>query len=576
MSRRRSSRKRWVSASAAAGAAIVVWWALLPGPITPEDRLAAARAARAALSSGTFPADGPRAWRRKTPSVAAVTAYGPGGFSRTETGDGETPWVAVRAASLRLAARGPLEEVSRVQIEWSTAAPAALDPAAAQAPAWSAVALGHFAVLAEAAPAGAWRKTVFPGAWVQSGWASENRPLRELLRDWARFEGSPAPGGDVLTFAAFPAAGLVESADRAGTWTLSGGRPTLVARGRDALLQGADAAGRWLSDAQLPTGRFHYRYDALTDEFDDGRYNLPRHSGTAYALFQLFAARGGGHLAEAGTAAMAFVKPLLTPGRTPGARFVRERPGGGSLGSSALALVAHAEGLLAGALADADASRRADALARWIVEMQRPDGSFRTQFGPGADEKSSDEQSYYPGEALFGLLRYHRTAKTPRWLDAARLGARHRLRRQRESGAPVYDTWFIHALRELNLVEPSPEYVEHAAVIARRMVETLRSDASGPFAPVSLGALCSRVEGVLSAVGLFRDAGRTPPADLTSFLRTAAPVILDAQFNLENGYYLRDPARAAGAFMGTTLNHKTRVDVVHHCLSAELGLAGEL
>lgn len=562
-----------------AGAALTLLAALLwrmsrrPQPLDDASRAWAVRTVRELVAGRDAAEAAPTALARRRRGVAAVTLYGRQGASARAVAEGDDRGAAIRSAALALRRAGRLGDPLRVQVELSYRGLSRLPRRAIQDTVWNTAPLGEVGVYAASGgDAPRWDRWYFPSAWTQSVWAADNRALDQLVAGQAGAEGDAPPvDAGALGLWTFEADGFVEAADRGSTLLLRAGRAARGGWTRRDLIDGAEGAGRWLVRSQLPTGRYHYVYDALADEFDDARYNLPRHCGTTYALFQLHLARPDPKLLDAGRRGLGYLEARLGPGSSPGSRFLRDEAGRGTLGSSALALVAWSERLRAGKASPSELAT-AGALAAWLVERQRPDGSFQVAIGPGTDPEAPDEESYYPGEALFALLRLYGVTKDERWLRAARHGAFYRMGRQKRK-APAYDAWFIHALGELNSLEPSERLVEHGALVARRMVETLRTDASGRYAPVSLGALCSRVEGVVSAARMARASGRGVPADLEAFLRSAAADILHAQYTPDNAYYLPNPDRARGAFMGTTSSHKARVDVIHHCLSAYLGLS---
>src|SRR5687767_10002527 len=59
---------------------------------------------------------------------------------------------------------------------------------------------------------------------------------------------------------------------------------------RERLLASARAGGDYLVNMQRDDGSFYYTYDAVTDRARTNEYNIVRHAGTTFSLFDLYAA----------------------------------------------------------------------------------------------------------------------------------------------------------------------------------------------------------------------------------------------------------------------------------------------
>jgi len=85
------------------------------------------------------------------------------------------------------------------------------------------------------------------------------------------------------------------------------------------------------------------------------------------------------------------------------------------LGGSALGLVALTE--VARAQPGSIPVEDLQSLGRFIVSMQKPDGSFFHRYRAGAGPASGGESLYYPGEAALGLIDLHdSTTRNSGWM----------------------------------------------------------------------------------------------------------------------------------------------------------------
>ena len=84
--------------------------------------------------------------------------------------------------------------------------------------------------------------------------------------------------------------------------------------------------------------------------------------------------------------------------------------------------------------------------------------------------KASDFISdYYPGEALYALMKLYRSDGNRRWLEAARRGVDWIIQvrdADKSIGQLTHDHWLMYALRELYAVEtksglPKPRFSYH-------------------------------------------------------------------------------------------------------------------
>jgi hypothetical protein len=185
-----------------------------------------------------------------------------------------------------------------------------------------------------------------------------------------------------------------------------------------SLRAAAIAGARYLVAHLAPNGRYIYEHDLnsgfMTDPKRSGAYSMPRHAGTTYFLAEMYRITKEAWLREPIERAFAHLAELLSSGRCtatlPGVGDIdcvidRNEPVA-QLGSTALTVVALAE--YQRATGDTRYLPLATKFTRWILYMQRPDGSFRHLYDPKTqkyDDKA--EMLYYSGEAALALARMH-------------------------------------------------------------------------------------------------------------------------------------------------------------------------
>ncbi len=349
---------------------------------------------------------------------------------------------------------------------------------------------------------------------------------------------------------------------------------------RTQVVEAAAAGGRYLTGAVKHDGRFVYLYRPKSDEERSG-YNVLRHAGTTYAMFELAARVPDAALMKAGGRALAGLLELTEPCPAPasGERCVVE-DGIVKLGGNALAILAltmHSE-----VTGDRQHLPLMRSLGRYLLAVQQPSGEFWPHMQRLSDGAAGSHVSvYYPGEALLALMRLHRLDPGGPWLDAADRGARW-LIEVRDVDLPrselPHDHWLLYALNELYRARPSPLVLEHAMAIARAIARSQNTGAEYPdwrgsfYRPPRSTPTSTRIEGLNAAFLLARDFGSNEDADI--FRRTidlAVRYLLQNQFRPEVAIHLPNPVRALGGFRADYNNYEIRIDYVQHAISALLG-----
>ena len=345
---------------------------------------------------------------------------------------------------------------------------------------------------------------------------------------------------------------------------------------------GADYLSRVLSDQ----GRYVYVYHPIDDR-DDASYGWLRHAGTTYALLEAYEELGTPLYLEKAERALGYLKAHLVddPGRQGKYILDTNDEEQQKVGGAGLALVAFAkDAAVTGKRGELETMR---ALARIIMAQQYADGHFRANADLEDDSgrKRKREPVYYQGEATLGLMRLYAIDPQPAYLDAARRAADwvvHVRDVDVSQENQEHDHWMSYALNDLYRVVRDDAYVEHAYKIARAILDKQHRAGSAP-APDWVGTFyegqttpgSTRLEAYDSDIALSRFAGR-PDAWLLDPAREVAASMLGQQFDAENGYWLPNPAKAAGGVRESLFVQDVRIDYVQHAMSAWLHLAREL
>jgi hypothetical protein len=345
-------------------------------------------------------------------------------------------------------------------------------------------------------------------------------------------------------------------------------------------------AGGYLARAVKGDGRYCYTYDAGGDDCD-ADYNLLRHAGTTYSLYQLYREfREPSFAAAAERAARWLRQQVRAVDGDPGRAFLLEGDKAklGAVGLTLLALVERER-----ALGDGADRALLARLADFVRSQQRDDGYFASYFAWGPQAHVPVENSiYYPGEALLGLIRLYGIDPQERYVASALRGAEYLVKRRwRWGGVELYvppDAWLTQALAELDGIRPTDWARRYAYDIVQTTELTmLRRDegapvdlaggpASGPVLP-NVTPAGSRNEGLTAA---YRMAVRAGDAERAAAIKAlafeSANFQVGQQFRPANSYFLPNPDAARGGFRSTPHKLDVRIDYVQHNATGLLGL----
>lgn len=338
-------------------------------------------------------------------------------------------------------------------------------------------------------------------------------------------------------------------------------------------LRTAAEGGRYLNRMIDRDGQFVYIYDPVGKEKSDS-YNILRHAGTTYALLELYGATGDMSFLDTAEKALGYLERSIQPCPLfPEGVNCVEEGGDVNLGGNALTVLAFSEhAAVSGSREHIPLAR---SLARWMVGTQSPDGEFtihKMDAATGAEAELIS--SYYPGEALFALMRLYEIDGDDTWLRAAEKGARWLIRvrdRDKRVTEIEHDHWLLYALEQLHEHRPDEEYLAHAERITSAIISS-QSEDGGYGNPPRSTPTATRTEGLIAAYRLFDRAGREDKAKniLDAILRG-----IDFQLSTQmTGKKIRDLGAdplSRGGFHNSSDDYSIRIDYVQHNISALLG-----
>ena len=280
-------------------------------------------------------------------------------------------------------------------------------------------------------------------------------------------------------------------------------------------------AAEYLFGVLKDDGMFEYRINTNPVVTLNRRYNILRHAGTIYALCsylnkypddnqlsktklacRYLLDRAVGNVEDETDLKAVWSDPAVNGGNNP-----REA----KLGGSGLGLVAlmSINGIAPGFVDLKDAQ----ALGRFIVFMQKPDGGFYSKYTPSKGGRCDDWVSlYYPGEAALGLLMLYEMDASDEWLNSAYRALAFLAESRKGSVDVPADHWALLATAKLLSLDVHPSVpvsrallINHteqicSAMLKEQVVGSRRSCLNGGFTlDGRTTPAATRLEGLLAA-----------------------------------------------------------------------------
>jgi len=343
-------------------------------------------------------------------------------------------------------------------------------------------------------------------------------------------------------------------------------------------LYAAGLGGDYLVRGQHGNGSFTYEYDAETDE-EIGGYNMLRHSGTIYALLELYQDTGEVVYLLSAHNAIKYLRTTIAPCPAEFARFSCAYDGEKTkLGGNALAMLAL---LKYGEVTSDDVyQNEALGLASWIKATQAESGEFTRHIQFRNGERDGHVSDYYPGEAIYALMNLYEATGDEQWLELSGKAAAWLISVRdaaKTSSTIDHDHWLLYGLRELYTHTHKKIYLDHAKKIVDGIVATQHRDGvdvewiGGYYVPPRSTPTATRSEGLGAAYGLFKQAGETEYAR-----KSYEALELGVQFQLKTfidaptARSFPSPTRSFGGFRYSLEEDTVRIDYVQHNISSLL------
>jgi hypothetical protein len=122
-------------------------------------------------------------------------------------------------------------------------------------------------------------------------------------------------------------------------------------------------------------------------------------------------------------------------------------------------------------------------LGRWMELHQSPDGDFVAKAMYTDGKHSSYNTLFYPGEAIFALMRLYSIDKQQHWLDSAEKGINYLMNIRDKDVADAdltHDHWLLYGLNEFYNVRPNALYLQYAMRVVRVIIASQQEPVSYP------------------------------------------------------------------------------------------------
>jgi hypothetical protein len=368
--------------------------------------------------------------------------------------------------------------------------------------------------------------------------------------------------------------------DGKSAWPLFRGNREWKAYSEKDIDLALEKAGKYLARSVKDDGRFVYEYKPYQGR-EVPEYNILRHAGTVFAMMELYGARKDPEVRKAAEKAIGYLLRQVRAGAVSGrpVKFVVEE-GEVKLGGNGLSALALAE--YARVTRDHRYDEVMKGLGEWMLATQDTNGRFKVHkqsFPLG--RVSSFQSEYYPGEAIFALMRIYDLTGEKKWLDAADAGTRYQLKvfSQLDDRRLPHDHWLLYGLNEVHRKRPRPGFLEGAMRFARVIIQAQHTRENQPqpdwdggyYKPPRSAPTATRMEGLNSAYALAKDFGRDPDAkQIKRAIEKGTGFLLRIQVGPEIAMYCQDPEASLGGFRESLARASIRIDYVQHSISALL------
>lgn len=351
---------------------------------------------------------------------------------------------------------------------------------------------------------------------------------------------------------------------------------------RSQALATAVKGGRNLGLNMSPEGKYGYIYYADKDSFDPN-YNIVRHAGTTYSLFQLYKATGDPYFKERALKALEYLKSFIEYPEDDKDIALLQYKKRSDLGANALLALALLE--LPKNLLEQypEYKELRTKLGNVLLEFQMEDGSFYKKYSQVVKGRPPSKQPmYYPGETFLAFARFFEETGNELFLNAADKAATYQLGDFKKSGTPC--NWATQAYSRMYRLKPNEEYANACYSMADELLThqwgTFKkrklpyADFHGGFDnswPPRSTPAASRTEALTEAYALAEFKNDEQKMENYGKAVLAAYWFdMNCQYRPENSYWLPNPNRALGGLRGSPIANDIRIDYTQHFITAVL------
>jgi len=341
---------------------------------------------------------------------------------------------------------------------------------------------------------------------------------------------------------------------------------------RQKVESGLKRAADYLIRNQQKNGLFLYLYYAGRNKALTGGY-LIRHAFCATQLLRYGAMFADKKALEA---ANRCISALIKECRKKGTVVWLQEPAAplARLGPAAVLLLALAR--QKETLKQSPYEEVAKGLAKFLLSMQRKDGSFNTYMDTESGAMLKRHHRFYPGEAVLALAVAGKAFGRKEWTEAAVKGM-HAIFAERMRQKDFVDAWLLQAANILRRFL-TPKEKQFCFAVADMLVESQRKllgsgyeDYRGALGLYNGLPSCASDaafgEGLGAVFALANEEGQKCAAKYAQSLRHLAAFLLRHQFDAVSGHFLAEPRKAFGGFSTTLFDTKVRCDVVAHAMA---------